>query len=147
MYHDHKSAGHPGIFNTYASVTRDYWWPDMKRFIVQYVKGCAICQSTKPNTVRPKVPVYPITTNKEHTYPFQMISWDLITDLPKSGNFDSVLTIVDHNCTKAALFFPCSKDVDTTGVAAIYAQQVFPHYGVPQKIISDRDPCFMVVFA
>jgi Integrase zinc binding domain len=51
MYHDHESAGHPGIFNTYASVARDYWWPDMKRFIVQYVKGCATCQSTKPNTV------------------------------------------------------------------------------------------------
>jgi hypothetical protein len=91
--------------------------------------------------------VYPITTNKEHTYPFQMISWDLITDLPKSGNFDSVLTIVDHDCSKAALFFPCSKDVDTIGVAAIYARQVFPHYGVPQKIISDRDPRFTVVFA
>jgi Integrase zinc binding domain len=147
MYHDHESAGHPGIFNTYASVARDYWWPDMKRFIVQYVKGCTVCQSTKPNMVQPKVPVYPITTDKEHAYPFQMISWDLITDLPKSGNFDSVLTIVDHDCSKAALFFPCSKNVDTTGVAAIYAQQVFPHYGVPQKIISDRDPHFTAVFA
>jgi Integrase zinc binding domain len=147
MYHDHESTGHPGIFNTYASVTRDYWWPDMKRFVVQYVKGCAICQSTKPNTVRPKVPMYPITTDKERAYPFQTISWDLITDLPKSGNFDSVLTIMDHDCTKAALFFPCNKSVDATGVAAIYVQQVFPHYGIPQKIISDRDPRFMAIFA
>jgi Integrase zinc binding domain len=24
MYHDHESAGHPGIFNMYASVARDY---------------------------------------------------------------------------------------------------------------------------
>jgi Integrase zinc binding domain len=147
MYHDHESAGHPGIFNTYTSVARDYWWPDMKRFVVQYVKGCAVCQSTKPNTVRPKVPVYPITADKECAYPFQTISWDLITDLPKSGNFDSVLTIVDHDCTKVALFFPCSKDVDTTGVAAIYAQQVFPHYGILQKIISDWDLHFTAVFA
>jgi hypothetical protein len=69
--------------------------------------------------------MYPITTDKERAYPFQTISWDLITDLPKSGNFDSVLTIVDHDCSKAALFFPCSKDVDTTGVAVIYTQQVF----------------------
>jgi transposase InsO family protein len=68
-------------------------------------------------------------------------------DLPKSGNFDSVLTIVDHDCTKAALFFPCNKSVDATGVAAIYAQQVFPHYGVPQKIISDQDPRFTASFA
>jgi RNase H-like domain found in reverse transcriptase/Integrase zinc binding domain len=147
MYHDHKSAGHPGIFNMYASVARDYWWPDMKRFVVQYVKGCAICQSTKPNMVWPKIPIYPIMTMGVHAYPFQMISWDLITDLPKREGFNSILIIIDHNCSKAALFFLCSKEVDTTGVAAIYAWQVFPHYGVPQKIISDRDPRFTATFA
>jgi Integrase zinc binding domain len=146
MYHDHESASHPGIFNTYASIARDYWWPDMKRFVVQYVKGCAVCQSTKPNTVRPKVPIYPITVDKGHAYPFQTISWDLITDLPKNGDCDSVLTIVDHDCTKVALFFPCNKSVDAIGVAMIYAQQVFPHYGIPRKIISDRDPCFTANF-
>jgi Integrase zinc binding domain len=147
MYHDHESAGHPGIFNTYTSIARDYWWPDMKRFVVQYVKGCAVCQSTKPNTTRPKVPVYLITTEGGHAYPFQTISWDLITDLPTNGNHNSVLTIVDHDCTKAALFFPCDKGVDAIGVAAIYAQQVFPHYGIPRKIISDRDPRFTANFA
>jgi Integrase zinc binding domain len=147
MYHDHESTGHPGIFNMYASVARDYWWPDMKRFVVQYVKGCAVCQSTKLNTTQPKVPMYPIAANEECAYPFQMVSWDLITDLPKSGNFNSILTIIDHDCLKAALFFPCSKDVDITGVAAIYARQVFPHYGVPQKIISNQDPRFTAIFA
>jgi Integrase zinc binding domain len=121
MYHDHESTGHPRIFNMYMSVARDYWWPDMKHFVVQYVKGCAVCQSTKPNIVQPKIPMYPIATTGEHAYPFQMISWDLITDLPKRDSFNSILTIVDHNCSKAALFFPCSKEVDATGVATIYA--------------------------
>jgi hypothetical protein len=65
--------------------------------------------------------MYPIATTEEHAYPFQTISWDLIMDLPKSGDFDSILMIVDHDCSKAALFFPCSKEVDATGVAAIYA--------------------------
>jgi hypothetical protein len=82
-----------------------------------------------------------------HAYPFQMISWDLIIDLPKRDGFNSILTIVNHDCTKAALFFPCSKEIDATGVATIYARQVFPHYGVPQKIISDRDPRFTATFA
>jgi hypothetical protein len=86
-------------------------------------------------------------TTGEHAYPFQTISWDLITDLLKKEDFDSILMIVDHDCSKAALFFPCSKEVDTTGVAAIYARQVFPHYGVPQRIISDQDPCFTATFA
>jgi transposase InsO family protein len=37
--------------------------------------------------------------------------------------------------------------VDASEVAALYAQQVFPHYGVPKKIISDRDPRFTAAFA
>jgi Integrase zinc binding domain len=146
MYHDHQSAGYPGIFNTYASVAQDYWWPDMKRFIVQYIKGYTICQSIKLNTVQPKVPLYPIVVVETHAYPFQTISWDLITDLPKKGGFDSVLTVVDHNCSKAMLFFPCYKKVDAMEVAKIYAWQVFPHYGVPKKIILDQDPCFTAAF-
>jgi hypothetical protein len=97
--------------------------------------------------VQPKVPIYPIVAAETHAYPFQMISWDLITDLPRKGVFDSMLTIMDHNCLKAALFFPCSKEVNTMEVAIIYVQQVFSHYGVPKKIISDRDPCFTTAFA
>jgi Integrase zinc binding domain len=146
MYHDHESMGHPGIFNMYVSVVHNYWWPNMKHFVVQYVKGCAVCQSTKPNTVQPKTPIYPIVATKTHAYPFQMISWDLITDLPKRNGFDLILTIVDHDCSKAALFFPCQKGVDTTEIATLYAQQVFPHYGVPWRIISDQDPWFMAAF-
>jgi hypothetical protein len=119
----------------------------MKRFIVQYMKGCAVCQSTKPNTVWPKVPIYPIMITETYAYPFQTISWDLITDLPRKGSFDSVLTIVDHDCSKAALFFPCSKEVGVAEVAALYVQQVFPHYRVPKKIISDQDPHFTAAFA
>jgi hypothetical protein len=97
--------------------------------------------------VWPKVLICPIIAAEVHTYPFQTISWDLITDLPKKDGFDAVLTIVDHDCSKVALFFPCQKGVDATEVATIYAQQVFPHYGVPKKIILDRDPWFMAAFA
>ena len=39
---------------------------------------------------------------------------DLITDLPKSGRYDSILTIVDQGCSKAAKFIPCNKTIDGT---------------------------------
>jgi hypothetical protein len=66
-----------------------------------------------------------------------VIGWDLITDLPKAGELDSVLTIVDQGCTKAAIFVPCTKDIDVEGVAALYAERVFPHYGIPVKVQQD----------
>jgi hypothetical protein len=83
--------------------------------------------------------LFPITEDTPKR-PFQVISWDLITDLPESQGFDSVLTIVNQGCTKMAIFIPCTKEIDTEGVVELYAQKVFPHYGVPQKIISNHDP-------
>jgi RNase H-like domain found in reverse transcriptase/Integrase zinc binding domain/Reverse transcriptase (RNA-dependent DNA polymerase) len=82
-HHDHVTAGHPGISKTLHAVEQGYWWPDMKNFVRQYVKGCATCQTTKSNTVRPKVPIYPITV-KPNALPFETIALDLIVDLPPS---------------------------------------------------------------
>jgi hypothetical protein len=108
----------------------------MRAFVMQYVKGCMVCQSTKPNTVCAKPLLLPITTT-QGMCPFQTIALDLITDLPPSQGNDSILTIVDHDCLKAAIFLPGTKEITAEGLVQLYAQHVFPHYGVPQKIISD----------
>jgi hypothetical protein len=49
---------------------------------------------------------------------------------------------MDHDCSKAALFFACQERITAEEVAELYAKQVFPHYGIPRKVISDRDPRF-----
>jgi Integrase zinc binding domain len=51
LYHNHHLAGHPGILKTLDLLTRDYWWPTVKDFMTSYVKGCAVCQSSKANMV------------------------------------------------------------------------------------------------
>jgi hypothetical protein len=65
---------------------------------------------TKPNTVKPKPPLMPITVERK-AIPFQTISLNLITDLPVSKGYDSILTIVNHDCLKAAFFLPCQKTI------------------------------------
>jgi hypothetical protein len=111
-----------------------------------YVRGCAVCQSTKPNTTRPRPPIMPIASEQKQL-PFQTISMDLITDLPISQGYNSILTVVDHGCSKAAVFLPCMKTIDATGVASLYAERIFPFYGIPRRVISDRDPRFTAQFA
>jgi Integrase zinc binding domain len=145
-HHDHITAGHPGISKTLYTVEQEYWWPDMKRFITQYVKGCSRCQETKANTTKPKILTYPITM-KPNIQPFETIAWDLIVDLPPSNGYDSILTITDHDCTKAAIFLPCNKNIDSEGITTLYATHVFPHFGNPRRIILDLDPRFMSKFS
>ena len=48
----------------------------------------------------------------------------------------------DHDCSKAALLFPCKKSITAEEVARLYAMHVFPHYRIPQKIITNWDPHF-----
>src|SRR5713101_8725248 len=67
------------------------------------------------------------------------VSMDLITNLPLSNQFYSILTIVDQGCSKAAKFLPCSKTIDGKGIARLYLQHLFPWFGVLKRIISDCD--------
>jgi hypothetical protein len=138
-HHNHPVAGHPGAATTYFSIQTKYWWPGLKEWIQQYVKGCAVCQQNKANTCPSKPPLYPITPTK-HVHPFETIAMDWITKLPPSLGYDSVLTITDHDCSKAALLFPCKEAMGTEELAKIYFNKVFPNYGIPKKIISNRDP-------
>jgi hypothetical protein len=72
---------------------------------------------------------------------------DLITDLPRSEGYDAILTIVDQGCSKAAKFIPCNKTIDAEGVAREYLRHLVPWFGLPKRIISDRDPRFASRFS
>jgi hypothetical protein len=67
-------------------------------------------------------------------------------DLLESKGYNSVLTVMDHGCSKAAVFLPCRKTIDATGVARLYAERIFPFFGIPRRVISDRDPRFTARF-
>ena len=51
------------------------------------------------------------------------------------------------SCASAAKFIPCNKTIDGQGVARLYFQHLFPWFGIPKHIISDRDPCFTSHFS
>ena len=78
--------------------------------------------------------------------PFETVNIDFITKLPPANGYDSIMTIVDHDCTKAAVFLPCREQMDALKTAKLYATHVFPHYELPKKIISDRDVRFTSAF-
>ncbi len=144
-FHDPPYRGHPGIGNTIALLKQNYWWPNLKKDVEEYVKGCAVCQANKINTHHQKPRLYPITTDPE-AQPFEVVTMDFITKLPPSRGYDSILTITDHDCTKAALFIPCNETVTSEGVAKLYLQHAYPHYGIPKRLITDRGSQFISIF-
>src|SRR5216683_4504714 len=82
----------------------------------------------------------------ENAPPFMQIAIDLITGLPKSQGFDSILMIVDHGCSRGTIFLPCQLTITGPQIAQLYYQHVYPWFGLPARIISNRDPHFMSHF-
>jgi len=140
-HHNALAYGHPGINKTHQLVRRRYWWPNMQQDVKDYVRGCAECQWNKVNTRPTKAPLSPIFPTHE-AMPFETVALDFITKLLISQGYDLILTVTDHDCTKAAVFIPCKESITAEETMGLIVQHIFPRFGLPSKFISDRDPRF-----
>uniref|UniRef100_A0A0W0G4X8 RNA-directed DNA polymerase n=1 Tax=Moniliophthora roreri TaxID=221103 RepID=A0A0W0G4X8_MONRR len=59
-----------------------------------------------------------------------------------SRGFDTIMVVVDHSSSKGVIFIPCTKTLDAPQAAELLLRNVYKCYGLPDKIISDRDPRF-----
>ena len=69
----------------------------------------------------------------------------LVTDLPESNGYTAIAVFVDK-LTKMVHLAPCTKKVTTMEYAKLFVDHVFRLHGLPEVIISDRDPRFTSKF-
>jgi hypothetical protein len=62
LNHDSQIAGHPGRWKTLELVSRNYWWPQMSRYIGQYTATCNLCLRTKSHKRLPTGYLEPLPT-------------------------------------------------------------------------------------
>ena len=62
---------------------------------------------------------------------------DLITDLPLSDGFDSILVMVDCGLMKGVILLPCNKMITAEQVANLLLENLYKQFGLPDEIISD----------
>ena len=87
----------------------------MAAFINKYVAGCDTCQ-------RSKLARHPRSTLQPHDVPdspWQTISVNLITGLPRIGEYDAIIVYIDHY-SKQVHVLPTTSDVDAEGIADIH---------------------------
>ena len=73
------------------------------------------------------------------------ITTDLVTNLPESDGKTAIAVFVDR-LTKMTHMVPCTKEVTASQYARLFVDNVFWLHGMPQVIISDRDPRFVSKF-
>lgn len=47
--HDESTAGHFGIKNTVAIVGQNPYWPGWKKYVIEYIRKCTVCQRHNPH--------------------------------------------------------------------------------------------------
>jgi len=73
--------------------------------------------------------------------PWTHILADFITKLPLAQGYDSILVVVDR-LTKMVHFVPTTEKTSVEGLARLFRDNVWKLHGLPESIISDREPQF-----
>ena len=132
-YHDSPLAGHLGSTKTVGLVQREYWWPTIFGDVRSYVRGCDRCQRTKAlRQTRARV----LHPNEVPEGPWQIVTVDLIGELPESNGYNAICVLVDR-FSKQMHAVPTTTKLTAEGMAKIYRDHVFRLHGLPCKIIHD----------
>ena len=140
--HDTKVGGYSGVLRTFKKLNQQFYWPGMYKAVHTYVQECEICQKTKTETLAPAGLLQPLPI------PCQVwgdITLDFIEGLPISHGRDTIMVIVDR-LSKFAHFLTLRHLFTAKTVADKFVDGVIKLHGMPQSIVSDRDPIFISYF-
>jgi len=79
----------------------------------------------------------PLMPNKVPNGPWEIISMDLITQLPESNSYNAICVIVNR-LTKRAYFIPINNWFSSKDMTQLLYDKIYPLYRLPLQIISDR---------
>ena len=137
LAHDCKIAGHFAFAKTLQRLEA-YHWKNRTRDAKIYVCGCLICEQEK-ETVQKNTLTEP-TPLDVPTRRWGSLETDFIVSLPKTARgFDAIATRVDR-LSRRVHFVP-SHEMDTAAeVAEPFFHNIFHLHGLPDNLVSDRDP-------
>jgi len=141
-FHDAPTSGHQGVDRTFEKLQRNYWWPNMKKDVQNYVASCDICCRSKIRRHKPYGLLQPLPIP---TKPWEIIGADFIVSLPTSQNCTCVMVVSDH-LTKMIHLMPCADVPSADLTARMMLNNIFRYHGFPKLILSDHDSQFFSLF-
>ena len=129
-------TAHMGTEKLWHRLSPRFYWKRMKADVQHFCETCDICQKIKTSNFNRYGYLIP---NPIPHRPYSSISMDFIVNLPMCGEFNAIFVVVDR-LTKHANFIPTSTGINARDFARLFTRHIICKYGVPESIISDRDP-------
>ena len=142
-FHEPPYSGHVGFAKTMQNLKATYWWHGMSTHVHDFIKSCHSCQRNKPSLQKPAGLLQPLPIPSR---PWSSISMDLIVELPTTSEGHNAIVRVVDRLTKMTHFFPCTTHVTALQLATLFLSNVFRLHGIPNDIVTDRDPKFVSSF-
>ena len=143
--HDAPTGGHLGKDKTIEQVKRRFYWPGMDAESCSTSARCDACQRNKPVAAGHRWAC--CSRCPSRTHPWQQVTMDLITQLPQSRSGQRrhrrVRRQVDQD---GALRRHDAPTVTAPQLAELFWRRSFGTHGLPESILSDRDPRFTAHF-
>jgi hypothetical protein len=137
--HDVPYAGHLGYQKTITVVRIQFFWPGMKKDVVDYIARCMECHKVKAEHRHTTCLLQPLPIPEKK---WEVITMDFITGLPRMNKqHDSIMVVVDK-LTKAAHFVPVKTTHTMANIAEIFMKEIARLHGIPRTIVLDRDTKF-----
>lgn len=138
LHHSDATAGHLGITKTTRKIRDRFYWENLEKDVIKFIKGCPSCQSRKgAETRKPVGLLQPI----EVTTPFDKMGIDLLGPFPKSENGHTMIVLAVCYATRY-LESACLPNGKAEEVAKFIFDKIILRYGAPREIISDRGKTF-----
>jgi len=139
QYHSGPLGGHLSARKIQNRLHQKYFWPFMKREIIEYINNCDICNSRRGTGTKIKVPLQPIPVPSS---PMETIAMDVIGPLPETSKGNKYILMVTDLLTKYCEAFDMP-DQKTTTVATININNICCRYGTPKRLLTDQGTNFM----
>ena len=141
--HDAATAGHLGRDKTIEQMQRRFFWHGMTTSVSEYVTTCDACQRNKPSQRRTMGLLMPIASPTQAAHTWTM---DLITQMTKSRSGNDAIVVWVCKFSKLRHYAACKTAISAPELARLFLATVVRHHGMPECIISDRDPRFTAHF-
>ncbi|KAJ9509550.1 hypothetical protein QJQ45_001994 [Haematococcus lacustris] len=137
--HDAHTAAHLGRAKTLERLQRHFYWPQMHKTVQEYVRTCDKCQRNKATNQLPPGLLQPLPIPSRN---WQQVSMDFIGPLPATPRGHTMIFTVVDKLSKMIHLIPTTTTATAHDTARLFFDHIFKHHGLPEAIISDRDPKF-----